>query len=322
MNLMKKEKEDALILQLEESKRVAKLNQTFEKFVSRQFINHISAEGVENIEFGRAESDKVSVLFSDIRSFSNIAEMMSPQEVLNFLNSYFKRMSFPIHQHHGFIDKFIGDAIMALFDDSGTTEFVNAGQNSVLSAIDMQKELMNYNQHRHISGYPPITNGIGIHTGTVVIGTVGTEERMESTVLGDVVNLASRLEGLTKFYQNKIIISEDTYEQIKHNKEILVREIDYVSVKGKVNPVHIYEVFNADLEEIRKKKSRSLSCFQEGLALYHKQYWTDAMHFFHACLQIYPDEYLAKMYIQRCSQLKDNPPKDGWDGILRFEKKW
>ena len=181
--------------------------EVFQKFVPKQFLDRIAKEGVEKIELGKAESDTISILFSDIRSFTKLSESLNPQELLNLLNAYFKRMGVPIKEHDGFIDKFIGDAIMALFDSPDLSDREEA-LNAIEASIEMHRHLNDYNRHRESCGYVPIEIGIGIHTGKVIIGTVGTVDRMESTVLGDVVNVASRLEGLTKHYRSKIIVSE------------------------------------------------------------------------------------------------------------------
>ncbi|MGK5091097.1 7TM-DISM domain-containing protein [Deltaproteobacteria bacterium TL4] len=203
INLLKQDRENALSLQLLESEKIIKISETFKKFVPMGFLNRIATQGISEIELGKAENDTMSILFCDIRSFTSFSEGLKPQEVLNFLNSYFKRMNRPIHNNKGFIDKFIGDAIMALFDLPEHQE--DTAGYAVNAAIEMHEELKIYNGHRQSVGYLPVKIGIGIHTGPVVIGTVGSDDRMDSTVIGDNVNLASRLEDLTKYYNSQII---------------------------------------------------------------------------------------------------------------------
>ena len=180
-------------------KKNQSLKNTFKKFVPVQFLNRIASQGIENIELGKAQNEIITILFSDIRSFTNLSENITPQELLNFLNAYFRRMNQSIHDNHGFVDKFIGDAIMALFDLPEKSDEEEA-MYGVKAAIDMQLTLKEYNRERDRAGYIPVNMGIGVHSGPVVIGTVGSEDRMDSTVLGDSVNMAARLEGLTKYY--------------------------------------------------------------------------------------------------------------------------
>jgi len=321
ISIIKKEKALALKLQLEESEKVASLSKTFEKFVPKQFLDRIAKKGMESIELGSAQMENITVLFSDIRSFTKMAEVLSPQELLNFLNAYFRRMNQSIHQYHGFIDKFIGDAIMALFaapDRSKEEEAVNA----IRAAIAMQRAIQEYNVQRIRRGYLPIASGIGIHSGPVVIGTVGSEDRMDSTVLGDVVNLASRLESLTKHYQAKIIISAHTYRLLGDETFSLQwRELDFVSVKGKDKPISIFEIIDCDEETVKEKKQRLLKPYHEGLRHYHSRHWEEALALFRECLKIYPEDVVSRIYVDRCQQYMVTPPADDWYGIWRLQEK-
>lgn len=321
INIIKKEKAHALKLQLEESQKVASLSKTFEKFVPRQFLDRIAKKGIGSIELGTAEMDNITVLFCDIRSFTTLSETLSPQELLNFLNAYFKRMNQSIHQHHGFIDKFIGDAIMALFAASNRSNEEGA-LDAVRAAISMQKAIREYNLNRVTSGYLPISAGIGIHSGPVIIGTVGSEDRMDSTVLGDVVNLASRLESLTKQYHARIIISSQTFDLLGEEINSLQwRELDFVSVKGKDRPVSIFEIMDCDDERIKEKKCRLLEPYNEGLTLYHSRKWKEALHLFQECLKIFPEDVVSKSYVERCEEFIIAPPSDDWYGKrILFEK--
>jgi len=290
----------------ERENRLKSLNKTFERFVPRQFLNRIAKDGLEQIHLGNAESDIITILFSDIRSFTSLSENMAPQEILNFLNEYFQQMNRPIHDNHGFIDKFIGDAIMALFARTDNQEDAN---DAVLAAVEMQENLAEYNRHRKKSGYIPISIGVGVHTGPVVIGTVGSSDRMESTVLGDSVNLASRLEGLTKRYNSQIIISSQTYRHLA-SSDFLCRELDFVSVKGRDKPVVIFEVFNSDPANIRDLKQEMLFSYHKGLGNYYLKNWQEAIQLFKSCVAIYPDDVVSKMYIERCGQFQKAPPSD------------
>ena len=211
---------------------VENLVRAFEKFVPRQFTDRVAAEGiqnVDNVEIGKAESATVTVLFADIRSFTSLSETMQPQEVLNFLNDCFETLSTPVHENRGFVDKYIGDAIMALFDSPGATDPEEANS-AVQAAMSMQRALRAFNTRRAKDGDAPIAVGIGIHTGPVIIGTVGVESRMDLTVLGDSVNLASRLESLNKVYGTSIIVSSHTMALLDPDEKILSRELDCLRV--------------------------------------------------------------------------------------------
>ena len=193
---LKASKEASKRSQVSAAEQARMVSQTFQKFVPKQFVDHFTKDGLETLQLGRADEDNVAILFIDIRGFTGLSENMNPQELMNFLNSYFLRMNEPIHKNLGFIDKFIGDAIMALFDHPNGTNQQKA-IDSLQAAIDLRTAIELYNQHRQNSNYPPISVGIGIHFGPVIFGTVGSEDRMDTTVIGDSVNIASRIEALT-----------------------------------------------------------------------------------------------------------------------------
>ena len=216
-----------------------RLRDTFKKFVPRQFLDRLATKGLGNIALGEADSGVVTILFADIRSFTTLSEKLSPQELLNFLNAYFERMNAPIHANGGFIDKFIGDAIMGLFIDEDPSI---GARNAVRSSLDMLASLHSLNEQRKRTGDVPISIGVGVHTGETVIGTVGSDDRMDSTVLGDAVNLASRIESLTKQYGARILISSTTYGLIAGDPTIPCREIGLVNVRGRAEADTIYEV--------------------------------------------------------------------------------
>ncbi|MBF0239085.1 MAG: GAF domain-containing protein [SAR324 cluster bacterium] len=307
-------------IQLLETEKIAEMTKSFERFVPKQFLNRIAKNGLDRIELGMAESDIMTILFCDIRSFTTLAEKMSPQELLNFLNAYLDRMSKPIHVHNGFVDKFIGDAIMALFDNPGGPPEVEA-QGAVDAAIGMQETLRIYNEHRRFSGYVPLSIGIGIHTGPVVVGTVGSRDRMDSTVLGDNVNLAARLEGLTKYYGAKIIISEDTMRLLESIRQYKYRQLDWLRVKGKAEPVSIYEIYSADDDDIQRLKMKSERFLRKGLFSRFKQQWDESITSFQEVLAINPKDKAAEFHIKNCLYLKNNPPEQGWDGSISLDSK-
>ena len=307
-------------MRLAETEAAAKYTSIFEKFVPKEFISRIAPDGLENLKFGMAESDFISIMFCDIRSFTNLSEKLSPQELVDFLNDYLKRMNIPISRYHGFVDKFIGDAIMALFslpDESNATEALN----TVQAAIEMQQQVDLFNQDQDNGLREPLRVGIGIHSGPVIIGTVGSEDRMDSTVAGDSVNLAARLEGLTKYYRSRIIVSQSTYELLESENAFEFRELDLVQVKGKEQPVTIYEVCNSDPEALRKQKLKNLDKFADGLKNYRERKWSKAVAKFKSCLKDCPDDGAAEMLLERSKMYQKTPPSKNWVGEQIFEMK-
>ncbi|MBD1881011.1 adenylate/guanylate cyclase domain-containing protein [Coleofasciculus sp. FACHB-T130] len=216
--------------------KLQKTLKSFEHFVPDKFLAVIAPEGIENIQVGVSATRTMTILFCDIRGYSSMAEQMTPQQTFSFLNDFLECMGLPIEESGGFIDKYIGDAIMALFDDEGTDSAVRA-------AILMQQTLSRFNEARMQKGLPAIAIGIGIHRGEVVMGTVGFTSRIDSTVVGDAVNLASRLEGLTKQYNCNILVTESVVNSLYHRESFSLGLVDKsVKVKGKDEAIAIYEV--------------------------------------------------------------------------------
>ncbi|MEG4352780.1 adenylate/guanylate cyclase domain-containing protein, partial [Microcoleus sp. LAD1_D3] len=273
---------------------LTELNQAFERFVPRQFLQFLDKESIIDVKVGDQVQQEMSVLFSDIRDFTTLSESMTPQDNFTFINSYLSHMEPAITENQGFIDKYIGDAIMALF--SGEAD------NAVKAGIDMLHRLTEYNQHRTASGYVPIKIGIGINTGSLILGMVGGRNRMDSTVISDAVNLASRIESLTKQYGISMLISHHTFQSLQDSNQYAIRLIDRVKVKGKSKAVSMFEVFDADPPETYEGKVATRTLFEEALILYHLQKLRDAERLFAECLRRNPTDKAAHIYQQRCTQ--------------------
>ena len=307
-------------LKLAETEAANRLTRLFEKFVPKGFLERIAPEGLESLRFGTAESDEATILFSDIRSFTDLAEPLSPQELMDFLNDYLKMMNMSIMVNHGFVDKFIGDAVMAIFDR--TEQSSNDARNALNAGVGMLQVLGTMNHKRKRQGQIPISIGIGIHTGPVVFGTLGFEERMDSTVLGDAVNLASRLESLTKYYGASLLFSDQTFEALGDEKEnLLIREIDTVMVKGRKQPVTIYELFNSDSLDVQSAKKMVMQSLEEPLSLYRQKKWMEAEQLFTDLARNQPLDSLPNIYVERCQNLLENSPSDDWAGVHVFNEK-
>jgi two-component system sensor histidine kinase ChiS len=199
--------------------------------VPREFLKFLEKESIIDVQLGDQVQREMTILFSDIRSFTTLSESMTPKQNFDFLNAYLKRVSPVIRNNSGFIDKYIGDAIMALFPE--------VPDDALRAAVDMQKQVYDYNLKRQKSGHLPIAIGIGIHTGNIMLGMIGEEQRLEGTVISDAVNLAARLESLTKVYGASILISGQTLSKLDNATDYNCRFIDKVQVKGKTERIAV-----------------------------------------------------------------------------------
>ncbi|MBJ2135633.1 adenylate/guanylate cyclase domain-containing protein [Paraglaciecola chathamensis] len=294
-----------------------RLRHTFQKFVPKQFVDHFAKHGATVLELGHAVEDDVAILFCDIRGFTGLSEKMSPQELMRFLNSYFLRMNDPIHLNSGFIDKFIGDAIMALFDhpDGGDED---KAQDALCAALDLRRALTIYNQHRQNSGYASIDMGIGIHFGPVVLGTVGSDDRMDTTVIGDSVNIAYRLEALAPIYQCDIVVSAQALQQAAQPERFTSRLLDWVKVKGRSNAIEIHEVIAHLPQEQQQLKQSNSALIKQGLGYRFKQNWVQAINCFEQAAKLSPEDHLPRLHILQCQQLAESALPENWDGTVQL----
>jgi len=258
-----------------------------------------------------------TVLFSDIRGFTTLTEQLGPQGTVALLNEYFTLMVDCIQQESGMLDKFIGDAIMAAFGIPVPHE--DDADRSVRASIAMIEALNKWNRLRISEGRLPVNIGIGLNTDTVVSGNIGSSKRMDFTIIGDGVNLAARLESACKQYGTKILISEFTMRKVKGTYR--QREIDLVVVKGKTQPVAIYEIMAYHNRESFPGLGEVLGMFKDGLAAYRARKWDAATRLFTDCLAINPNDKPSKIYIERAEFLKRNPPPEDWAGVWVMESK-
>ena len=263
------------------------------------------------------KSSEATVLFSDIRSFTTFTEELGAQATDSRLNEYFTLMVECIRQEGGMLDKFIGDAIMAIFGTPIAHD--DDPDRSVRAAIQMMRELMGFNQRREAKGQRLINIGVGINTDLIVSGNIGSPKRMDYTVIGDGVNLASRLESACKQYGTGILISEYTYKQVRGTYR--VREVDKVVVQGKTQPVEVFEILDHHTEDSFPHIVAVLEHSRDGVDSYRHQRWDEAGKAFSEVLALRPDDHLAKMYIERCVHLKAEPPAPEWDGVWVMQSK-
>lgn len=269
----------------------ARLNESFARFVPSKLIHLLGKNEVIQVALGDQIQKEMTVLFSDIRSFTELSESMNPQENFNFLNSYLERMTPAVEKHSGTIDKFIGDAIMALFETNA--------EDGLMAAIEMHRQLKLYNADRDRHGYKPIETGIALHKGPVMLGTIGSKNRMEVTVISDTVNTASRIEGLTKNYGAKILLSETAFSSLKDPSQFLYRYLGRTFVRGRKEDLSILEFCDTEsgeAEQFFKTKSK----FERGVFHFFEEEYTFAFNHFRDVLSEYPTDSASAWYLQAC----------------------
>jgi adenylate cyclase len=262
-------------------------------------------------------STRATVLFSDIRGFTTLTEELGAQGTVAFLNEYFSLMVECIAREEGMLDKFIGDAIMAAFglpiahDDDE--------DRAVRAAIAMIRECRRWSLDRVERGQKPVAMGIGLNTDMVVSGNIGSAKRMDYTLIGDGVNLASRLESACKAYSAQILISENTFNRLRGTYRI--RNIDQVVVKGKTEPVGVYEVLDHHTDESFPNLMDVVNYFNEGMRHYRAARFSNAITQFENALARHPEDKLATTYIERCRYLTDHSPLGDWQGVWVMKEK-
>lgn len=292
---------------LEERRRVRSL---LGKVVSPAIAEELLSR---KIELG-GEERQVTVLFSDVRGFTTLCEGAAPGTILNLLNRYLTRMTAVIENHGGVVDKYIGDAIMALF--GAPLQMEDEAGSAVLTAMDMCTAAAQLNAELEAEGSPPLRLGVGVNTGQVVAGNMGSETRLNYTVIGDAVNIASRVEGLTKRYGVEIIVTEATREQCT---DIVFRELDRVRVKGKVEPVTLYEPVGRESEVDADRLAR-LELHRQAIAAYLSADFDQAARVFTEMHKRAP-EPICEVYLERIERFRREPPGADWDGVFLYNEK-
>lgn len=290
------------------------INRANARFVPRQFLDFLGKDNITEIQLGDQVQQEMTIMFSDIRDFTTISETMTPKENFDFINNYLGYMEPVIRNNNGFIDKFMGDSIMALFPERS--------EDALNAAIEMRIKLMEFNEIMEQFGKPSIDAGIGIHTGLLMLGIIGGEGRMDSTVISDAVNLASRLEGLTKIYGGSIIITEDTLIKLNDPSHYHFRFLDVVKVKGKKEAVYIFEIMDGEPEKIRNLKLSTKDDYNRALQVYKKKEFAKAAEILQNIEAVSPSDKAVKIYLDRCKQYIKNGVPDFWDGVENVEVKY
>ena len=293
--------------------QLQELNIAYQRFVPREFLNLLAKESILDVILGDQTAQQMTVLFSDIRGWTTLSEDMTAQESFNFINAFLNRVSPVINAHRGFIDNFQGDGMMALFPETA--------DDAVQAAIAMHAAVSEYNTDRKQKGFQPIGIGVGLHIGDLMLGIIGHEQRMQGTVVADAVNLASRLEGLTRVYGSSISISEPTLSQLKDPDRYKHRFVDKVQVKGKKDPVSVHEVFDGDPPAVIELKELTKDDFEQGLCLYYDRKFSEASVKFNQVLEKHPDDRAARIYLKRSANYMVNGVPDDWTGVEVLSQK-
>ena len=271
-------------------RKQVQLTEAYQRFVPEQLLESLDKKSILDVKLGNQVQKEMTILFSDIRSFTNISEKLEPAENFKFVNDYLAAVVPSIRKYDGYVDKYIGDAIMALFTKKSS--------DAVYSAIDMLSKLDKLNKKRVKEGLPNISIGIGINTGSVMLGTLGVPDRMEGSVISDTVNLSARLEELTKFYKVPLIVSSETEKMLPHS--ILRREIDEIEVKGKTNKTRIFEVFHWETKKIRDKKVALASVFNKALNFFRENDFKNCKIQLREYEKQLEGDPILNLYLERC----------------------
>lgn len=291
--------------------KITNLSESYFRFVPQQFLEFLGKSNIMDVQLGDQVKQEMSIMFSNIRSFYVLSETMTPEESFNFINSFLGRIGPVIRNSGGFINRYLGAGVMALFPGK-TADALHA-------AVEMRKELDIYNGHRIRVGYEPIEIGIGMHKGPLMLGVVGEEKRLEGTVISDSVNLAAAIEKLTQKLGASILITEDILQDIENPEQYQHRFLGLVRVEGKEEPVRIYDIYQGDPAVIRKLKQETKGLFEEGIMLYHEGRFYDARNRFVEVIKYNHWDEAAKIYFFLSDDYFKKGAPEGWSGALSAE---
>jgi class 3 adenylate cyclase len=300
----------------EAQEKEAAMRKIFEatgKFVPYQFLKSLGHELITDVKLGDQVEKIVTVLFTDIRNYTSLSELMTPEETFGFICLFNSRMGPIIRKHSGFINQYLGDSIMAIFPDNAA--------DALAAAIDIQKELHNFNLIRQEKNKPTIQIGVGMHTGPLIMGITGDYDRMDACTISDTVNTASRVESLTKHFKASILLSDASLKQIENRDNFHLRNLGFVQLKGKLSSINVHECFTCNSEDELQKKLETLSVFNNGVSFYVNKLFTNAQEAFSNVIDLDPEDRTARFFYNHIQQIiesdviKENP------GVMRMEEK-
>jgi len=292
---------------------------TLERYVSKNLVKEILDNPDSYYSSLRGVRVPVTILFSDLIGFTTLAEKADPEALVTQLNEYLSRMTSVIFTNGGTLDKFIGDAIMAVWGNVRSLGTAQDAKSCARAALGMRRELSELNKNWREQGRMGLGMGIGVNHGEVIVGNIGSQDRMDPTVIGDAVNLASRLEALTRTYGVDMLVGASAAELVRD--EVYLRSVARVQVKGKTKPVDVVTFVCARGEETDPEFLKWLETYEEALEKFRARDFTDAKILFSRFLEFYPDDLLAKMYLQRALEYDQAPPDGAWQAVEVFQKK-
>jgi class 3 adenylate cyclase len=263
-------------------------------FIPKEFLKILNKKTVMDLRLGDHVQQEMTIFFSDIRQFTDLSSRLTPEEIFKFINSYLARIVPVIGENGGFVDKYMGDAILALYSQ------IDGADMAVRSAIEIQQRILEYNNHRAKMGYRPLQMGIGIHTGPLMIGVVGIYGRMQNTVISDTVNLASRIEAMTKAFNVSMAISGQTFKKLADPGSYKYRYLGPVKVRGDSRPVEVFEILDGINPETMAKKMETNRFFEEGMMCFRHKSYSEAREKFTRVLEILPDDGASVFYLENC----------------------
>jgi len=300
-----------------ERKERQRTRRTLERYVSKDVVREVLDNPQTYLSALGGVRRPVTILFSDVRGFTTLTEGADPAALVTQLNEYFKEMVEIVFAQHGSLDKFIGDAVMALWGSITSEGIARDAEHAVASALEMRRALGKLNTNWKERGMPELGFGIGINHGDVIVGNLGSEQKMEVSVIGDPVNLASRLESLTKEYKLDLLLGESVAALVRDR--FVLRTVDSVQVKGKTKPVHVFTVA-ADKQAAELAPSW-LDSYERGIEWYRSRRFAEGVELFRQVLSVVPEDYLAQLYLKRCEELVAHPPPPEWDTVFVMKSK-
>ncbi|HLX90458.1 MAG TPA: adenylate/guanylate cyclase domain-containing protein [Puia sp.] len=297
----------------EKEEAMRKLYEITNKFVPHEFIKSLGKKIITDVKLGDLIEKIVTVLFIDIRDYTTLSENMTPEENFVFIGSFNEKIGPIIRQHEGFINQYLGDAIMAIFPSTASY--------ALDAAIKMQRAVREFNVSRMLRKKPPIKIGIGLHTGPLIMGITGDHQRLDATTIADTVNTASRLEALTKHYKSDMLVSGDSLKTIREPEQYHFRHLGLVQLKGKNKPIAVYECFDGADEINVKRKLSSLALFNAGVSDYLNKSFADATAKFDKVLEIHPDDMTTKMFLGNANHYITNGVPENWTGVEKMHSK-
>ena len=287
--------------------------QTVHRFIPREFLDMLERKTLADVKLGDHMQREMTVFFSDIRDFTQLSERLTPQENFAFLTSYLRNVTPIIRARGGFVDKYLGDGVMALFPGDAI--------DAVRAAVDLGRQIAHYNHGRRLAGYAAIKIGTGLHRGTLMLGTIGAEDQMQTTVIADAVNLASRIEGMTKTFGVNLLLSGSVVDNLPAGHGFRLRPLGAVRAKGKTMTVEIFECFDNDAPPLVEHKEKTETQFAAGMAEYRKGMLLTAGRIFARIAELCPEDTVAAYFRDRCTLSVVRERSGPWDGAEHLEIK-